>query len=53
MTDYGIYLLDADLKTIFNYFDRNHNGSVNFDEFLVTIKGPVNQNRMRWVRAAY
>lgn len=36
-----------------SHFDRDKNGSVNFNEFLRAIKGDMNASRRTVVRAAY
>ncbi|OMJ78708.1 hypothetical protein SteCoe_21428 [Stentor coeruleus] len=51
--NYGIYLNENDIKTLIKTFDRNGDGFVNFDEFLTTIKGKLNDNRLRLVALAY
>jgi Ca2+-binding EF-hand superfamily protein len=33
-----IILSDSDMKSIFDYFDKDHNGSLNFDEFLIGMR---------------
>ena len=51
--DAGLYLNDDQVKTLIEHFDRNKDGVVNFDEFLTTIRGPMNDFRMRLVAQAY
>ena len=38
MGEQGIGLNKEQLSTIFNYFDRNKNGTVDYDEFLRGIR---------------
>lgn len=35
------------------HFDRDKNGTVNFDEFLRALKGELNASRKHWIRQAY
>jgi Ca2+-binding EF-hand superfamily protein len=51
--NYGIYLNENDLKTLMRAFDRNGDGVVNFDEFLTTLKGKMNEKRLKLVALAY
>jgi Ca2+-binding EF-hand superfamily protein len=51
--NYGIYLNENDIKTLIKTFDRNGDGFVNFDEFLTTLKGKLNDRRLRLVALAY
>jgi Ca2+-binding EF-hand superfamily protein len=53
LINYGIVLSDDDVKTLVRHFDRNRDGYVNFDEFLTTLKGQMNDARMRLVGLAY
>ena len=41
------------MDIIFNYFDRNKNGSVDYNEFLRGIRGELNQTRIEYIRKAY
>ena len=38
---------------MFQYFDRDRNGFIDFSEFLVGIRGEMNDRRMRFVRMAF
>lgn len=35
------------------HFDKDKNGSVSFNEFLIALKGKMNEGRKACVRAAY
>lgn len=35
------------------HFDRDGNGTVSYDEFLRAMKGQLNDERKKWIRAAY
>ena len=45
MKDYMLGFNDSELRTLFNYFDIDRSGTVDYDEFIRSIKGPMNQNR--------
>jgi len=49
----GIGLNQEQLQIIFNYFDRNKNGSVDYDEFLRGIRGELTEYRKTYIRKAY
>jgi Ca2+-binding EF-hand superfamily protein len=53
LKDYGIHLTDAQTDCLFDSFDRDSNGQVNFDELLVALRGELNENRLSWIKAAY
>lgn len=53
LINYGIYLNDQELSSLIRAFDRNGDGVVNFDEFLVTLKGQINERRLKLVAQAY
>lgn len=38
---------------MFGAFDRNRDGSIQYDEFLRVIRGDLNQNRLRLVEKAF
>ena len=40
---------DAEINSLFNAFDRNRDGTVDYDEFVRTIRGPMNNFRKRLV----
>ena len=44
---------DVDVKCLFAAFDRNHDGTIDYDEFLRAVKGPMNQARIRLVNQAF
>ena len=39
LTDYGCQISKAQSNELFALFDKNNDGKVNFDEFLVGIRG--------------
>jgi len=38
---------------VLEYFDRDKNGTVSYDEFLRFLKGDLNASRKEWIRRAY
>jgi len=53
MADYGVHLSDAEFDMVMDIFDGDKDGFVSFDEFLVTLRGPMSERRMSFVRMAY
>lgn len=53
LRNYGVILSSEELNTIFNTFDRNKNGQVDFQEFLAVIKGEISSKRVEIIRKAY
>ena len=53
MKDYMLGFNDSELRTLFSYFDIDRSGTIDYDEFIRSIKGPMNQNRKRFVGQAY
>ena len=38
LNDYGILMEKQEATALFQHFDRDGNGSINFDEFLITLR---------------
>ena len=36
--EYGIELNPVDSQVLFNYFDKNEDGHINYDEFLFSLR---------------
>jgi Ca2+-binding EF-hand superfamily protein len=51
--DYMLGFTDAEIKTLYAYFDYDRSGTVDYDEFLRTLRGPMNPNRKKLVAQAY
>ena len=51
--DYMLGFSDAEIKTLFNYFDSSRDGSVDYDEFIRILRGPMNPARKKFVAQAY
>lgn len=46
-------LTDNDIRTLFAAFDRNHDGTIQYDEFLRVVRGDLNPNRLALVQKAF
>ena len=53
MLDYRITSEPEDVKKIFRIFDRDNNGEINYDEFLRSIVGKMNDRRKNTVIIAF
>jgi len=53
MKDYMLGFNDGEIKTLFSYFDIDRGGSVDYDEFIRILRGPMNPARKRIVAQAY
>jgi Ca2+-binding EF-hand superfamily protein len=51
--DYGVHLDEDQFNVLLDEFDRNGDGLISFDEFLVTIRGPMSDRRIELVQMAY
>lgn len=53
LIDYGLPLSDEEFDMILGYFDRNKDGSISLTEFLVAVRGEMNDRRMGFVHEAF
>jgi len=53
LSDYGIELNIRELDDLFFYFDRDRNGFIDINEFLVGMRGDLNDNRRKFVKLAF
>ena len=51
--DFRIGISDEYMPTLFNAFDQNRDGTLNFDEFLYAVRGPMNSFRVKLVEKAF
>ena len=53
LRDYGIDLTPTEMEQVFLYFDRDGNGYIDCTEFLVGLRGDLNQRRKKYIRMAF
>lgn len=53
MKDYMLGFSDSEIRSLYNYFDYDRCGSIAYDEFLKTIRGPMNASRKKFVQQAF
>jgi len=53
LLDFGIQVSPEEAQEVLNHFDSDKNGSVDFQEFLRSLKGDLNERRLECVRKAY
>ena len=53
LRDYGIDLTPTELEQVFLYFDRDRSGSIDVDEFLIGLRGEMNERRRAMVQLAF
>ena len=46
-------LSDSDILNLFNAFDRNRDGTIDYDEFVRVLRGPMNNFRKKLVGQAF
>jgi len=51
--DYMLGFSEGEIATLFSYFDYDRSGLIEYDEFLRTIRGPMNANRKQIVAKAF
>lgn len=53
LKDYRVQVTQEESMVLFNAFDINRDGNISYDEFLRTVVGQMNQNRVALVRKAF
>ena len=53
LKDFDIHLSEEQTNVLIAHFDKDKSGTVNFDEFLVALRGELNDNRLGFIRQAY
>ena len=53
LRDYGIVLSQGDARAVFDVFDRDGSGTVDFDEFLFALRGDLSARRLGLVKQAF
>jgi Ca2+-binding EF-hand superfamily protein len=51
--DFRIGIAEEYIPTIFNAFDLNNDGTLSIDEFVIAIRGVMNEKRTQIVTQAY
>ena len=51
--DFQVDINENEVQTLFEYFDRARDGTINYDEFLLGVRGPINSFRRRLVNQAF
>ena len=50
MRDLSVGLADSDIRLLFDYFDKDRSGSVDFDEFIQGVRDPLSDRRLNLVK---
>jgi Ca2+-binding EF-hand superfamily protein len=53
MNDYKLGFQQDEIKALFRAFDSNGDGTVDYDEFLRVLRGPMNEGRKKLVAQAF
>eukprot|EP01036_Dinobryon_divergens_P032461 gene32461-42053_t len=53
MKEMNMSLTDGELRQLFDYFDTDRSGSINFEEFIQGVRDPLNERRLRLVQVAF
>lgn len=53
LIDYGITITKEEASQVMTAFDRDKNGTIDFDEFIIAIRGEINDFRKSLIRRAY
>lgn len=53
LADYRIACEPDEAQALFKSFDTNRDGQLNYDEFLMAVKGPMNERRQKIVMQAF
>jgi len=53
ISEHAFAWTDAQIKIVFSSFDKEKNGSINYDEFLVNLRGELNERRHQLVLMAF
>jgi len=51
--DYGLDFSPEKCKELFNVIDKDGSGVISFDEFLIGLRGNLNESRLKVVKEAY
>ncbi|XP_002739710.2 calcyphosin-like protein [Saccoglossus kowalevskii] len=51
--DYGLQLTEGEINEVFRRFDKDGNGTIDFNEFLLTIRPAMSQSRIDIIDKAF
>ena len=51
--DFKVGINEENVPLIFDLFDTNHDGTLNIDEFLMAIRGELNEGRRALIQKAF
>ncbi|XP_064625670.1 calcyphosin-like protein [Lineus longissimus] len=53
LADYGLTISETEVDSLLDYFDKDHSGSLSFDEFLQMLRPPMSDSRIKLINAAF
>ncbi|KAK9532099.1 hypothetical protein VZT92_009502 [Zoarces viviparus] len=53
LSDYGVLMEKQEATALFQHFDRDRNGTIDFDEFLITLRPQMSKARQEVVTEAF
>ena len=53
MTECGMKLSESEIRILFNHFDTNHNGEIDYEEFIQGVRDPLSDRRLKLVNLAF
>lgn len=53
VNEYGLNYSNMEMKELFNAFDEDHSGFIDFNEFLEKLRPPMNKSRINLIVQAY
>jgi Ca2+-binding EF-hand superfamily protein len=46
-------IIEENVHVLFQSFDKNNDGTINYLEFIDTLRGPMNEQRVKVVKDAF
>ncbi len=53
MAKIGVFLTRQELRTVYDHFDVNQDGQIQYEEFVNTLRADMNERRMAVVKHAF
>ncbi|XP_065070277.1 calcyphosin-like protein isoform X2 [Rhopilema esculentum] len=53
LREYGLILEPKEVKEMFDAFDKDHSGALDFDEFLISLRPPMSKGRKNIIQLAF